>query len=310
MRAFGKPVSLGSLFHAKRPLLGPGFILDRSMRAAGQARSSLIFIGLGSIKLYLDYNFNHGGTQNTEMPMINTHMDVVGSLLRPAYLLRARQDHAAGRIAPAEFKEIEDRAVTDAIELQEQAGLEIVTDGEMRRLSFQSQMTEAVEGFGEYDINAFLWGEWHGDESLGDWKQERPPSLGVVSKLRRKRHLSVEEFVFLRARTDRCPKLSLPSPSLWANFWSGGLSERVYPTLDSFLADVVDILREEVTELARLGATYLQLDAPHYGLLLDPRTRAFYEDQGWDLDRWLSQGLEMDNAMMGSFTGVTFGFHL
>lgn len=242
--------------------------------------------------------------------MITAHADVVGSLLRPAELLKAREEAAAGLITQTEFKAIEDRAVDEAVALQEEAGLEIVTDGEMRRLSFQSQMTEAVDGFGEYDLDAFLWGNWLGDEDVGDWSKERPAALGVVDKLTRKRHLSTEEFVYLRGRTSHIPKITLPSPSLWANFWSAERSSGVYPTLESFLADVVDILREEVAELVRLGAQYIQLDAPHYTLLLDSSSRAFYEKQGWSLERWLDQGVEMDNAVMDDFPGITFGFHL
>jgi 5-methyltetrahydropteroyltriglutamate--homocysteine methyltransferase len=80
--------------------------------------------------------------------------------------------------------------------------------------------------------------------------------------------------------------------------------------LESFLADVVEILCNEVAELVRLGATYIQLDAPHYTLLLDPDTRSFYEEQGWSLEKWLKQGIEMDNAVIGEFRGVTFGLHL
>ncbi len=242
--------------------------------------------------------------------MITLHTDVIGSLLRPSELLKAREALVAGQISQVEFKAIEDKAVDQAIALQEEAGLEIVTDGEMRRLSFQSQMTEAVEGFGEYDINAFLWGEWYGDENVGDWKMERPKTLGVVGKLTRKRHLSVEEFTYLRARTSRIPKITLPSPGLFSNFWSARHSIAAYPTLDSFMADVVDILRAEVAELVRLGATYIQLDAPHYSLLLNPQTRAFYEGQGWTLDQWLTRGIEMDNAVMSGFPEITFGFHL
>jgi 5-methyltetrahydropteroyltriglutamate--homocysteine methyltransferase len=242
--------------------------------------------------------------------MITAHTDVVGSLLRPPELLIAQKEVAAGKLTQAEFKKIEDWAVDEAIALQESAGLAVVTDGEMRRLSFQSQLPEAVEGFGEWDIDAFLWGDWFGDERVGDWSRERPRRLGVTGKLRRKRHLSAEEFTYLRARTSRIAKVTLPSPSLWANFWSPGISTAVYPTLDSFLADVVDILREEVTELVRLGATYIQLDAPHYPLLLDPKTRAFYEGQGWTLEQYLYQGIEMDNAVIADFPGVTFGFHL
>ncbi len=242
--------------------------------------------------------------------MISSHTDVVGSLLRTSELVAAREALAGNRMTHAEFKAVEDRAVDDAIALQEEAGLEVVTDGEMRRLSFQSQMTEAVEGFGEWDIDAFLWGEWHGEKSIGDWKRARPKTLGVVSRLRRRRSLSAEEFTYLRARTSRTPKITLPSPSLFANFWSPERSVTAYATLDHFLADVVDILREEVAELVRLGARYIQIDAPQYPVLLDPRTRAFYEARGWTLDRWLRQGIEMDNAVIGDFPEVTFGFHL
>lgn len=242
--------------------------------------------------------------------MISSHTDVVGSLLRPSELIAAREDLEGNHITHAEFKAVEDRAVDDAIALQEEAGLEIVTDGEMRRLSFQSQMTEAVEGFGEWDIDAFVWGEWHGEKSIGDWKRARPKTLGVVSKLRRRRFLSADEFTYLRERTSRTPKITLPSPSLFANFWSPERSVAAYATLDHFLADVVDILREEVAELVRLGARYIQIDAPQYPVLLDPRTRAFYETRGWALDRWLRQGIEMDNAVIGDFPEVTFGFHL
>ena len=242
--------------------------------------------------------------------MLTSHTDVVGSLLRPPELLKAREGLSAGTITAAEFKAIEDWAVDEAIELQEEAGLEIVTDGEMRRLSFQSQMPEAVDGFGEYDIDAFLWGDWSGDETVGDLQVERPKNLGVVSKLTRKRHLSVEEFTYLRARTQKTPKITLPSPSLWANFWSADHSTAAYPTLDSFLADVVEILCDEVAELVRLGATYIQLDAPHYTLLLDEDTRSFYEGQGWSLDKWLQRGIEMDNAVIGDYRDVTFGLHL
>jgi 5-methyltetrahydropteroyltriglutamate--homocysteine methyltransferase len=242
--------------------------------------------------------------------VITSRAEVVGSLLRPPELLEAGRRLEEGEISAPEFKRVEDRAVDWAISLQERAGLPVVTDGEMRRESFQSQMVEAVEGFGEHTIDAYLWGEWHGDEAVGDAKVERPPRLGVVGKLRRRRFLSVEEFVYARARTRRTIKVTLPSPSLYANFWSPELSKEAYPTLGDFLVDVAQILREEVEELVRLGATYIQLDAPHYPLLLDPKTREFYERRGWDFDRWVSRGIELDNHVIGDHPGVTFAFHL
>jgi 5-methyltetrahydropteroyltriglutamate--homocysteine methyltransferase len=234
--------------------------------------------------------------------------DVVGSLLRPPELVEAQERLARGELTVPEFKLIEDRAVDEAIALQEEAGLDVVTDGEMRRLSFQSQMTAAVEGFGEWDLDAFLWGEWHSDE-LGDLVVERPP-IAVIGKLRRRRFLSAEEFTYARARTDRVLKVTLPSPSLFANFWEPERSSSAYGKPEEFLGDVAEILREEVEELVRLGAMYIQLDAPHYPLLVDPRYRDFYESRGWPAERWLELGLELDNHVMSDHAGVTFGMHL
>jgi 5-methyltetrahydropteroyltriglutamate--homocysteine methyltransferase len=240
--------------------------------------------------------------------VLTARTDVVGSLLRPKDLLDARQRVAAGELTPPEFKRVEDAAVDAALRLQEDAGLDVVTDGEMRRLSFQSQMTEAVDGFGEWDLDAFLWGDWHGEE-VGDKNIERPP-LAVVSKLRRRRFLSAEEFTYARGRSDRVLKVTLPSPSLFASFWSPERSRDAYPTLEEFLGDVAEILREEVVELVRLGATYVQLDAPHYPMFIDPAYRDFYASKGWPAERWIELGVELDNRVIDEHPHVTFGFHL
>lgn len=240
--------------------------------------------------------------------MITARTDVVGSLLRPPELLEARRRLEYGEIGPPEFKRVEDAAVDMAIRLQDEAGLAVVTDGEMRRLSFQSQLTDAVEGFSDWDLDAFLWGDWRGDE-VGDKRIERPP-IAVLSRLRRRRFLSAEEFTYARGRTDRIVKITLPSPSLFANFYNPELSRDAYPSLEAFLADVTEILREEVDELVRLGCEYVQLDAPHYPLLLDPVYRDFYASRGWPAERWLDLGLELDNIVIGQRPGVVFGFHL
>ena len=240
--------------------------------------------------------------------MLAARTDVVGSLLRPPALLEARERFEAGELTRAEFKRAEDHAVDEVLKLQEDAGLEVVTDGEMRRLSFQSQLPAAVDGFGEWDIDAFLWGEWHSDE-LGDMTVERPP-IAVVGPLRRRRSLSGEELAYARSRTDRVLKVTLPSPSLFANFYDPERSRDAYATLEEFLGAVAEIMREEVEELVELGATYIQLDAPQYPLLVDPGYRVFYASRGWPADRWLELGLELDNAVIGRHPGVTFGFHL
>ena len=125
-----------------------------------------------------------------------------------------------------------------------------------------------------------------------------------------KRFLSAEEFTYARGRTDRILKVTLPSPSLFANFWNPERPPEAYATLEEYLGDVAEILRDEVEELIRLGAEYIQLDAPHYPLLLDPGYRDFYESRGWPADRWLDLGLELDNLVIGDYPHVTFGMHL
>jgi 5-methyltetrahydropteroyltriglutamate--homocysteine methyltransferase len=242
-------------------------------------------------------------------PVIEARSDVVGSLLRPPQLLDARRRFADGRLSTPELKAAEDAAVEEALRLQDEAGVEVVTDGEMRRLSFQSQLPAAVEGLSDWNLDAFLWGEWHGDERVGDLKVERP-ELAVVGKLRRRRSLCAEEFAYARGRTDHILKVTLPSPSLFANFWDPRRAPPEYGTLEDFLGDVAELLREEADELEAMGATYLQLDAPHYTMVLDPHYRDFYATRGWPTDRWLELGIDLDNRVIGHRPGMTFGFHL
>ena len=237
----------------------------------------------------------------------------VGSLLRPAYLLDARAAYANGDIGPAEFKAAEDRAVREVVALQDGLDLPVINDGEMRRDSFQAELTAACDGFAGVSLDAWLWGDWHSDE-VGDASISRPQDLAVVAPLRKRRNLAAEEFTFVRAcagaSADRQVKVTLPSPTLFANLWSPERSAGAYPTLDSFMDDVVAVMRDEVAELVRLGCSYIQLDAPHYPLLIDPAWRDFYEARGWPMQRWLSYGIELDNAVIAAGRPATFGFHL
>ena len=240
---------------------------------------------------------------------VTARVEHVGSLLRPGYLMRARESLARGELSPVAFKEAEDRSVREVVALQVDVGLPVVNDGEMRRDSFQAELTAACEGVAGVSMDAWLWGEWHSGD-VGDASVSRPEELAVTGRLRKRRNLAAEEFTYLRACTDRQIKVTLPSPTLFANLWSPDRSAGAYRTLDDFLADVTGILRDEVAELVRLGCTYIQLDAPHYPLLIDPAWREFYEARGWPAERWLSDAIELDNAVIEAGRPATFGFHL
>jgi len=229
--------------------------------------------------------------------------DVIGSLLRPASLKAARKKHDAGQIGDAEFKSVEDRAVDEAVELQQRAGVDVITDGEMRRYAFYGHLIDAVEGFDKVGGWAIPFRNEKGEELV-------LPRPVVVSKLRRKRPLCAEEFTYLRARTNHPAKTTMVSAQQAAAYYDSKKSAGAYPNIEAYLADLVDILRGEVEELVRLGCTYIQIDAPQYAALLDPKLREGYRQRGNDPDRLLDLSTELDNAVIGKQPGVTFGLHL
>jgi 5-methyltetrahydropteroyltriglutamate--homocysteine methyltransferase len=231
------------------------------------------------------------------------HTEVVGSLLRPSWLMDARSAFASGSIDVAAFKAVEDRAVREGIQLQESAGIGVITDGELRRYAFYGHLIDSVAGFDKF-------GGWEiafRDDAGDTVKLKRPV---VVDKLRFKRSLCGEEWTFLRAITDHPAKVTMPSAQQTAAFYDPAVSSGAYATQDAYLADVVDILRAEIDELIRLGCTYVQLDAPQYAALLDPEIREGYRARGNDPDKLIDRCIEMDNAIIAGHSGVTFGLHI
>jgi 5-methyltetrahydropteroyltriglutamate--homocysteine methyltransferase len=229
--------------------------------------------------------------------------DVVGSLLRPDYLKKAREIHESGEIDDAKFKSIEDRAVDEAVAIQERAGIDVLTDGEMRRYAFYGHLVDAVEGFDKFGGWAIPFRNEEGEEIV----QKRPV---VVSRLRRRRHMCAEEFTYVRARTKSPAKTTLISAQQAAAYYDSEKSSGAYARIDGYLADLVDILRGEMDELIRLGCSYIQIDSPQYTALLDPDLREGYRKRGNDPDRLLDLSIEMDNAVISNHPGITFGLHL
>jgi 5-methyltetrahydropteroyltriglutamate--homocysteine methyltransferase len=122
--------------------------------------------------------------------------------------------------------------------------------------------------------------------------------------------MCAEEFTYLRARTHHPGKTTLISAQQAAAYYDSEKSKSAYPKIENYLADLVDILRDEVEELIRLGCTYVQIDSPQYTALLDPQLREGYRQRGNDPDKLLDLSIEMDNAVIGNHPGIVFGLHL
>ena len=230
--------------------------------------------------------------------------EVIGSMLRPAWLKQARLDYGADRLSTAQFKQIEDRAVDEAIALQQDCGVDVITDGEMRRSGFVAPLTDYVDGFEPLGLDTRRWHTPLGTET------DLVVPVTITGKLRRRRSLAAEEFSYARARATRPLKVTLPSPLMLSLRYSPEFSSAAYPDPFELFADATAILRDEVRELASLGCEYIQIDAPEIATLVDPATRKnVYESHGISPERMLGEGIEMIDAVADA-PGVTFGLHL
>lgn len=231
------------------------------------------------------------------------HSEVVGSLLRPTYLIDARKQFEAGELNAADFKLIEDRAVNEAIALQEAAGIDVITDGEVRRYAFYGHLIDSLDGFDKLGGWAIPFRDETGEQLI----LKRPV---VVEKLNWRRSMCSEEWVYLRSHASRPGKVTLISAQQAAAYYDPEKSKDAYPSQAAYLADIVDISRQEVDELIRLGCTYIQIDAPQYAALLDPQMREGYRQRGNDPDRLIDLCIEMDNAIIDGHPDITFGMHI
>jgi 5-methyltetrahydropteroyltriglutamate--homocysteine methyltransferase len=231
--------------------------------------------------------------------------EVIGSLLRPSYLKEARAAFQQGNLAPAELKRLEDRAVDQVIAMQEGTGVDVVSDGEMRRFLFMGPITETVEGieFVQHD-SPMPWTTPDGQQL--EWL----PPAAVTSKLRKVRSMVTEEYSYARARARLPLKVTVPSPLVLYGFWSPRHSSGAYADAFSMFTDAAEIGRSEILELVSLGCEYIQVDAPELATLVDPRIRDWAEALGFSAERMLSEGIELINSMVQGISGVRLGIHL
>jgi 5-methyltetrahydropteroyltriglutamate--homocysteine methyltransferase len=237
--------------------------------------------------------------------MSQIRADQVGSFLRPAELLEARQKAAKD---PALLHELEDTHIRKVLAKQKELGFQIFTDGELRRRNFMSDFTDAVEGF---DL---------GDRVSRDWKagqKNLPVSsvTGIVNKtLQQVRPLTGHELTFLKANAPGPIKMTLPSATQFpAISFKRGVTDKIYPDHSALLQAIVDIMKKDLAELSSQGVSYIQIDAPRYSYYMDPKWREWIKtEMSIDPDAALEEAVQADNACFQAARrpGVTLAIHL
>lgn len=243
--------------------------------------------------------------------------DVVGSLLRPADWKAARLRFEQKQIAETEFARIELECVKRHIALQEAAGLDVVTDGEVGRLNFQDSFGLAVRGYETAAESVKTHeGRAAGGTPLARWDipDLAGPGTPVVHRRPVKERLSLHANVPLAEYRRAAPlakkpvKVSLIGPDRIAQRYEH--TGAVYPTVDDFVADVVAIQRRMIQEVVDAGCRYVHIDEPGYTAYVDEPSLAAMRKRGEDPMANFSRSLRANAAIAHGFDGVTFGIHL
>src|SRR5215468_5984083 len=232
----------------------------------------------------------------------------IGSLVRSPELLRAREEHAAGRLDHQGLRAIEDAAVRGVVKLQEEIGLKVVTDGEFRRGTYSDSFTSA--GISGVAIKLTEEQGWTRSQSHGHRMARRIPA--VVDRITWKGPQNAEDFRFLKSLTSRTPKITLPGPC-YIHYRAGraNISREVYPDLDAFWSDLVAAYHAEMKSLAEAGCSYLQIDETSLVKLGDPRVRQLLVERGDEWRDLLRSYIAAVNAVVaGAPKGMTIGIHV
>jgi len=246
--------------------------------------------------------------------------DVVGSLLRPETLRLARQGARKGRVTPEALRAAEDRAVREAIALQEGAGLDVITDGELRRSSWVITIPLREDAAGRPPLGGFeflpadpgWWSLWKEPDGRRAQVWTNPTRPFITRPIEVTRDVVSDEYAFLKANARARSKFTIPSPSWHRIFWHPEYSRAAYPTPEDFLRAIAGYLREQVVpRIIALGGDYIQMDAPNYAQWhVDGENRAAFEVWGHDMAAELVADAEIDDTVFEGVRGVTRAIHI
>ena len=230
--------------------------------------------------------------------------DHVGSLLRPQVLRQAFRRYATKEINDGEFARLQDQCIRDVVALQQEVGLQVVTDGEFRRGSYWGRFVERTAGF-EIKPASFKFRNDEGHEV----EFTAPYAKG---RIKRMQPLALDEYEFLRGITTLTAKITLPAPSTMHFYRCNDFADNaVYRDVDLFFADLAAVFKQEIGELAKLGCRYIQLDEVAVALLCDPTIREQVAVAGSDPDRLVDLYIDCINqAVAGCSADVVIGVHM
>ena len=230
--------------------------------------------------------------------------DHVGSLLRPPALKQAFRRHAAKEIGDAEFDKIMDQCIRDAVAMQEQVGLQVVTDGEFRRGSYWGRFVERTDGF-EIKPASFKFRNDQGHEV-----EFTAPYANA--RIGRKQPLALDEYEFLHGVTKVTGKITMPAPSTMHFYRCNDYADpAVYKDVDAFFADLATIFKQEIAGLAKAGCRYVQLDEVAVALLCDPGIRDVIARSGMEPDKLVDLYIDSINQAVAECPpDVVIGVHM
>ena len=237
------------------------------------------------------------------------HAEHVGSLLRPPYLLHARQAREAGRLSTAELRAVEDRAIGELIDVQQQAGVDVFTDGEARRESWRAGLLESLSGL----VPAHRTMSWYRDGRELSKEETLSDGAIVTARVSRKGDLSDVEAAFMARHAPGPFKITMISASMGGMIWDQQVSSAVYPTPGDLIEDLARLQLAEIESLVSRGVRWIQLDSLSYNQVIDPAnsgaTRAaFSAEQA--LDAAIVVDAAIVSAVKREHPEVTVGMHI
>ena len=249
----------------------------------------------------------------------NIRTDVVGSLLRPAAWKEAKLRHEIGALDDEGLAKVELQCLREHIELQESAGLDVVSDGELSRLNFQDSFGLSVSGY-EAIADRFNVNQQRaaGGTALSRWELPDLTLPGTpvvhrrpaVSRLKLERNVPLEEYKRVAPLASKPVKVALIGPDRIAQRFDHQGSKKVYKDVDAFMEDVVAIQRKMIKQLVAAGCRYVHIDAPGYTAYVDEPSLKAMRARGENPMENFARSLRADAELVKGFPGVTFGIHL